>query len=206
MEVNENYSFIVIGKTGAGKSSILNSLVGEIKFPEGEGLKSKTKEVCEYHGKLKYDNAIYSIIDTPGFYDSEQEDNKHINNIVNFFKNLKEIGGINCIFYVISLKEQKFDHTLQTCLSLLKTLLGDDVFKMIKIIYTFKNDLSNKAYVKALDRFKDLPQLLVTSGFPVTENLETFIFDYDEQEEFLQQILQSTKNSPKLFPEVLNNS
>ena len=137
MEVNHKYSFIVIGKTGAGKSSILNSLVGEDKFPEGEGLKSKTKEVCEYQGKLKYDDATYSIIDTPRFYDSDKEENKHINNIVRFLKNLKEFGGINCIFYVISLKEQRFDHTLQTCLSLLKTLLGDDVFKMIKIIFDF---------------------------------------------------------------------
>jgi GTP1/Obg family GTP-binding protein len=108
-------------------------------------LTSKTREVCEYTGKLKYDDAIYNIIDTPGFYDSDNEDNNHINNIINFIKNLKEFGGINCIFYFISLQEQRFDHTIHTCLSLLRSLLGDDVFKMIKIIYTHKNDLSQKA-------------------------------------------------------------
>jgi len=51
MEGGNKYSFIVIGKTGSGKSSILNSLVGEERFPEGGELTSKTKEVCEYLGK-----------------------------------------------------------------------------------------------------------------------------------------------------------
>ena len=166
---------------------------------------SKTREVCEYTGKLKYDDAIYNIIDTPGFYDSDNEDNKHINNIINFIKNLKEFGGINCIFYFISLQEQRFDHTIHTCLSLLRSLLGDDVFKMIKIIYTHKNDLSQKAYVKALDRFKDLPQLLISSGFPVNENLERFIFDYDKPEDFCMEIIACTKKSPKFYPEVLDH-
>ena len=205
MEGENKYSFIVIGKKGAGNSSILNSLVGEERFPEGGELTTITKEVCGYVGKLKYDNSTFAIIDTPVFLDSDNEDINHIKNIIKFMKNLKEFGAINCIFYVISLGERRFDHTIQTCLSLLKTLLGDDVFKMIKFIYTMKNEISRKSYVNALERFKDLPELLKTSGFPVNDNVEIFIYDYDEPEDFCRKIITCTKQSPKFSPEVLQH-
>jgi len=207
MNRQESYTFIVMGKTGAGKSSILNSLVGSKKFPEGEDLESKTKEVKEYKGKLKYDvdNSIFSIIDTPGFYDTHGEDNNHIKNLVQFFKSLKEFGGLNCVFFVIPLTDQRFDHTIQTCLHLLKSLLGDDLFKMLKIIYTYKNNLTPLAFKRSVERFKDLPQLLITSGYPVNENLETFIYDYDQPEEFCKNIQRSVKNSPKFYPEVIDH-
>jgi hypothetical protein len=205
MNQNQSFTFILMGKTGAGKSSVLNSLVGEKRFPEGDGLRSKTKEVVEYKGKLQYDNSVFSIIDTPGFYDTDKEDNKHINNLVKFFKSLKEFGGLNCVFYVLSLHEQRFDSSLQTSLHLLQTILGDDLFKMIKIIFTFKNQLIESAYIKSLDRFQELPQFLISSGFPVNETLETFIYDYDRPQNFCKDIIRSVKNSPKFYPEVLDH-
>jgi len=205
MNRRESYTFIVMGKTGAGKSSILNSLVGFKKFPEGKTLRAETKEVVHYEGNLKHDNSTFTIIDTPGFYDTEGEDQKNVNNIVQFFKNLKESGGLNCVFFVIPLTEQRFDQTLLTSLNLLRTLLGDDLFDMIKIIYTFKNHLNEMAFQKSLERFKDLPEFLISSGFPVKENLETFIFDYDNPDRFCREVIASVKKSRKAYPEVLNN-
>ena len=46
-------TFVILGKTGWGKSSILNSLIGiPDYFPEGKDLRSKTKEVKKYQGPL----------------------------------------------------------------------------------------------------------------------------------------------------------
>ena len=46
---------------------------------------------------------------------------------------------------------------------------------------------------------------MISSGFPVNENLETFIFDYDKPEDFCMEIIAGTKKSPKFYPEVLNH-
>ena len=206
--IRESFNLMIVGKTGSGKSSILNSLVGDKKFPEGEGLDSETMEVCEYSGALPWDsshNNQYSVIDTPGFYYSKKKDNQHINSIVKFLKTLKENGGINCIFFTIALTEQRFDSSIQTGLNLIKTLLGDEVFKKLKIIYTFKNNLNQVGLNRALTRFKDLPELLKTSGFPVEENIEYFIYDYDRPDDFCNQIISCVKKSPKFYPEVLDH-
>jgi len=208
MEINNDCkSVVILGKTGTGKSSILNSLTGvKDMFPEGEELNSKTKEVKSFKGSLKYDDTRnYYIIDTPGFYDSDNEDKSHIKNILIFLKTLKDFGGLNAVYFTVSLKEQKFDYSLQTCLSLLRTMLGEDIFKILKIIYTFKNDLSPSAYEKAKKRFKDLPMLLITSGFPVSMDIETLIYDYDQPDEFGMNIISQLKDSEKIYPEVLDH-
>ena len=208
MELTVNVkTFVILGKTGWGKSSILNSLIGIPNyFPEGEGLKSQTKDIKKYKGHLNYNkNEEYFIIDTPGFYDSENEDKKHMKSIVEFLKTLKESGGLNLIFFVISLKEQKFDHSLQTCLSLLRTLLGENIFSRVKIIFTFKNDLNPKSLKKALDRFKELPNLLIATGFPVDHDMDTLIYDQDDPDEFGCKLVEVLKNYDKFYPQVLDD-
>ena len=208
-DISQTYQLMIVGKTGYGKTSIVNSLVGYKHFAEGETLKSQTMEVCEYKGPLeKWDenkNNLYSIIDTPGLYCSEEKDNSHIVNIVKFLKSLKENGGINCIFFVLNLTDQRFDSSIQTSLNLIRSLLGDNVFKKLKIIYTFKNVMNEKFFKKSLERFKDLPELLRMSGFPIEGDLQSFIYDYDNPEEFCTEIIKCLKNTPKFYPEVLEH-
>merc|ERR1712224_757279 len=92
---------IILGQTGAGKSSVANVLVGRPhnydgkKFQDGcfkvqEGSKPTTRKTC--HDEDEYwlgdqNNGKFTIIDTPGLGDESDKDQKTINELA---KKLRE--------------------------------------------------------------------------------------------------------------------
>ena len=64
--------FILIGKTGVGKTSLLNVIYGDEIGKVGHSSKSETKMSNYYCIKEKVNNEIiyFCIIDTPGLYDT----------------------------------------------------------------------------------------------------------------------------------------
>ena len=71
LKCKEN-SFILIGKTGVGKTALLNVIVGEEVGKVGYTSESETKESNYYcvKKKLEDDFIYFSIIDTPGLFDT----------------------------------------------------------------------------------------------------------------------------------------
>ncbi|KAK7478034.1 hypothetical protein BaRGS_00030710 [Batillaria attramentaria] len=61
---------VLIGKTGAGKSSLGNSLIGPKHFKVGRGLSSETTE-CSYNTGSR-DNFEFQVVDTPGLCDTHR--------------------------------------------------------------------------------------------------------------------------------------
>jgi len=81
-EMKEKFQFpplniLLIGATGAGKSSTINALLGSDAAKVGFGADPETKEIRRY--KI---NDYLCLYDTPGLGDSPQEDEKHIRKIV----------------------------------------------------------------------------------------------------------------------------
>ena len=71
LKCKEN-SFILIGKTGVGKTALLNVIYGEEIGKVGHTSKSETKDSNYYCIKEKIENEFiyFCIIDTPGLYDT----------------------------------------------------------------------------------------------------------------------------------------
>ncbi|XP_051745457.1 GTPase IMAP family member 7-like isoform X2 [Ctenopharyngodon idella] len=70
---------VLLGKTGSGKSSTGNTIIGNFEFKHGVSSKSVTRH-CQRHVTTVEDKII-SVIDTPGLYDtslSEEELKKEI--------------------------------------------------------------------------------------------------------------------------------
>jgi GTPase Era involved in 16S rRNA processing len=97
------FNIIVCGKPGAGKSTLINSIVGKEKCYSAKGTSSLTQKVTKYICE-KYPILIY---DTPGF--EKPEDIKRIQTLIrNKNQSLnEERNRIHCVLYVMNTKAER---------------------------------------------------------------------------------------------------
>ncbi len=97
------FNILVCGKPGAGKSALINRILGQEKCFSGKGTSSLTQRVVKYISQ-KYPILIY---DTPGFEKPEditriqkliEDKNKTLN---------EEKNRIHCVFYVMNVKAER---------------------------------------------------------------------------------------------------
>ena len=109
-EKGEPVNILVIGPTGAGKSTIINKLIGMTMARVGQGVQSVTDKVEKYEGE--FEGVKIRVYDTVGFGDTKGKSNQSI---------IKEIADAN-----------KFDLVL-ICVRMDSRAYGDvrDIFKML---------------------------------------------------------------------------
>jgi len=147
-------NFVMIGNPGVGKSTVLNALVGEVKFESGLSFGSGLTTICQRH--LGKHGMVY--IDTPGLSDIDMRE-----------KAAQEItaalmsGGFFRIFFVITLeggRARPDDLTTMKLVLKAATQIGHDysiiVNKMDKVMYAALNKGNNREKIEAALN-KDLP-------------------------------------------------
>ncbi|KAI9307893.1 hypothetical protein BJ944DRAFT_157200 [Cunninghamella echinulata] len=109
-------TIIALGKTGDGKSSLLNDILGHQVFQQKTAVKSQTQDVIEQkgfwaplnpymHGKETFGCHV-RVFDTPGFGDSNNRDDQFIALIkqrimeLSTFNDNGERNGIHCFLMV----------------------------------------------------------------------------------------------------------
>ena len=105
--------FIILGKTGTGKTSLLNLIYGGNIAKVGYESKSETKISSYYCIKEEINSKkiCFSIIDTPGLYDSDvlQNDEKIKNNTKELIA--KENLKIKGILFLSNFQNERFDYS-----------------------------------------------------------------------------------------------
>ena len=119
---------VILGRTGAGKSSLANVLLGRDKSYEKDDFHNgcflvenvwtpTTKATCplQRHWLGNATKSVVTIIDTPGFGDVPKEDEKTIKGLVEWLKN--EVKFVDVFVIAIPKSENRLTNSLREMLS-----------------------------------------------------------------------------------------
>merc|ERR1719495_1920265 len=121
---------VILGQTGTGKSTLSNILLGQAfdckycTFPVCNGTNSCTKDTKYATGKwLGKGGADFTVVDTPGFGDSDNNDNDLIDEMMNTLKNA--VKAANALVLLLSGEQQRFNSALQQMIREMEALFGE---------------------------------------------------------------------------------
>uniref|UniRef100_A0A8C4GIA2 AIG1-type G domain-containing protein n=1 Tax=Dicentrarchus labrax TaxID=13489 RepID=A0A8C4GIA2_DICLA len=130
-----NRRVVIVGKTGAGKSSLANTIFGEDAFKVDHGLNSGTK-TCKTETKSVNGKGI-TLIDTPGFFDTDRSEEELKCEIV---RCITECAPGPHAFLIV-LKYEKFTKQEQEVINKINEHFSEEVFKYATVLFTHGDQL-----------------------------------------------------------------
>ncbi|KAG0750021.1 hypothetical protein G6F57_003931 [Rhizopus arrhizus] len=140
-------NLIALGRTGDGKSSLLNDLLGQQVFKQKISAKSQTKQIEESSGfwaplrPYLYDKDDFGcyirVTDTPGFGDSQFKDETFFPVIQNAIKDVAiHKGGVHAILMVFKITAN-VDTIMKSMNSFYRLISGqNDVWDNVLLVFT----------------------------------------------------------------------
>ena len=147
---SSSVNIFVTGKTGTGKSTLVNGVLGTVICKEGHTLKPESTQVKSFHQPMIRSGIEVIVWDSPGLQDGTTEESKYLNDIQ---RNCK--GNIDLFLYCINMSETRFvsGNPDIKAMKRLTDTLGQDMWKNALIVLTFAN-----AYILQVEDEFDNPE------------------------------------------------
>ena len=128
-QIYQTFGFMLVGRTGVGKSSTINSLMGEQVAEVGDA-EPTTFEVSSY--RLRNSGVDFTIWDTPGLCDALDNANDQ-----EYMKQIAEyVDEVDCLWFVSRLDETRLSSDEQYALLLITNTLGKEIWDRALIVFT----------------------------------------------------------------------
>ena len=134
---SNSVNMLVTGKTGVGKSSLINGVVGKEVAEEGETLDRGTVRVQAF--SFQYHDVDITIWDSPGLQDGLDKEEEYI-------KDMQQQGCANCdlMLYCAKMNDNRFRKEDHDAIRKLTIGLGKDIWKHAIFVMTFANEVRAK--------------------------------------------------------------
>ena len=175
--MNEENCFLLLGRTGVGKSTLTKILSEDKTVEVGDSLNSQTQDTKCYNCEI--DNFKYSLIDTPGYDDSNGNDDKNYGHIKKFLtSNTHKIKGVVLMF---SFQDPRFgDSHIKGLEKIVSLIPLKNFWEYITIIFTrtFSDDEDElqEEKEKTLKNFNGIFDVLI-SAFHKSKDIDEVPFD-----------------------------
>lgn len=132
--------FFVVGRTGWGKSSTVNSLVGK-EVSKVNRYQPETADVVGFDFEIN--NIKATVFDTPGLCDGSGNDQRYIDLI------RSKVRAPDSMLYVSRLDETRSENDVRA-IKIISYALGPIVWQYAVIVFTFANNIERSEYQEQL--------------------------------------------------------
>ena len=131
IDESNSLSILFTGKTGVGKSSLANALVGSEVSPEGESLDPKTLEVTSLTTKIE--GVDVTIWDSPGLQDGTRNEAQYLENMAEKCKEL------DLVLYCSRMDDTRIRQEDHQAIQTLTKAFGETIWNNAVFTLTFAN-------------------------------------------------------------------
>ena len=134
--ISTDVNILVIGRTGQGKSALINSLIELGKKIAPERSKSAGCTTCKSQS-YTYPNIIpgvnVTIIDSPGLQDTQNKEHKYIQEMKN------ECREISLVLYCMKMTDHRLTNDDKVAIKKLHQVFGQKFWERVVFVLTFAN-------------------------------------------------------------------